>query len=213
MGVPRESLPPIGELEPEPPEVDPAPTLEVALARALEQRSELVALRAAEAAAVHRVAAERRGVLSDVVLHAGTKRTAGYSTRVIGVALPLPLLDRNSAGRALASAELQLVRSDLRLAEHTVSSEVSAALESYETLLAARPVGADSLAARASEVARIADAAYAAGGGSLLELLEARRARVETLAALLRWLADVRLARLDLLRAIGASPLDSLNPR
>jgi outer membrane protein TolC len=87
---------------------------------------------------------------------------------------------------------------------------VAAALDSYRALLATRPARVDSLVTRATEVARIADAAYAAGGGSLLELLDARRARTETLAAVFRWVADVQLAHLDLLRAIGASPLDSL---
>ena len=52
--------------------------------------------------------------------------------------------------------------------------------------------------------------AYAAGGGTLLELLDARRARAEALAAVFRWIADVQIARVDLLRAVGASPLDSL---
>ena len=66
------------------------------------------------------------------------------------------------------------------------------------------------LVERSAEVARIADAAYTAGGASLLELLDARRARAATQAAVLQWVADVRLAHLDLLRAVGASPLDSL---
>ena len=87
---------------------------------------------------------------------------------------------------------------------------MAAAVESYRALLAAQPTGIDSVVARAIEVATIADAAYAAGGSSLLELLEARRARTETLTAALRWVADVRIARIDLLRALGVSPLDSL---
>jgi outer membrane protein, heavy metal efflux system len=129
---------------------------------------------------------------------------------VIGVAVPLPLFNRNSAARDRAAADLDLVRAERHAMEQTVRATVTAALDGYRALLSAQPTGADSLVARAEEVARIADAAYAAGGGSLLELLDARRARTETLTAVLRWVADVRIAHLDLLRALGASPLDSL---
>jgi len=210
IGVRPDSLPPVDAMAASLPRFDAAPSADALLARALARRSELAALRAAHDAARRRVSAEQRGVLSDVVLEAGTKQTAGYTTRVIGVAVPLPLFSRNTAARDRASAELQLVEAELRATEQTVRAQVAAALESYRALLAAQPAGADSLVTRAAEVARIADAAYAAGGGSLLELLDARRARTETLAAVLRWVADVRLAHLELLRAVGASPLDSM---
>jgi cobalt-zinc-cadmium efflux system outer membrane protein len=129
---------------------------------------------------------------------------------VLAVAVPLPLFNRNTAARERAAAERQLVDAELRAAEQAVRAQVASALESYRALLAAQPSGVDSVVDRAMEVARIADAAYATGGGSLLELLDARRTRAETLGAALRWVGDVQLAHLDLLRAIGASPLDSL---
>jgi cobalt-zinc-cadmium efflux system outer membrane protein len=210
IGVDPDSLPHIDELAARLPQMDAAPAVGSLVASALTRRSELVSLHAARDAATRRVSAERRGAVTDVVLEAGTKRTAGYSTGVLAVSLPVPLFNRNTAGRARASAELQLVEADLRATEQAVRAQIASALEAYRALLAAQPAGIDSLVMRASEVARIADGAYAAGGGSLLELLDARRARTETLVAALRWVADVRLAHLDLLRAIGRSPLDSL---
>jgi outer membrane protein, heavy metal efflux system len=210
IGVYPDSLPQIDGLAPGLARMDAAPALGVLISHALARRSELASLRAAQAAASHRVSAERRGAFSDVVLEAGTKHTAGYSTRVIAVAVPLPLFNRNTAARDRAAAERQLVEAELRVTEQTVRAQVASALESYRALLAAQPSGIDSLVSRVAEVARIADAAYADGGGSLLELLDARRARAETLGAALRWVADVQLAHLDLLRAVGASPLDSL---
>ena len=210
IGVHPDSLPHIDALAASLPRMNAAPALDVVATQALAHRSELAALRAAQDAASHRVSAERRGTLSDVVLEAGTKHTAGYSTRVLAVAVPLPLFNRNTAAREYAAAERQLVDAELRAAEQAVRAQVASALESYRALLAAQPSGVDSLVNRAVEVARIADAAYATGGGSLLELLDARRTRAETLGAALRWVADVQLAHLDLLRAVGASPLDSL---
>ena len=141
-------------------------------------------------------------------MQAGAKQTAGYSTRVLGVAVPLPLFSQNRAARDRAAAELELVRTELRAAEQSIRTSVAATIESYDALRAAQPD--DSTTARAIEVAAIADAAYAAGGSSLLELIDARRARSETLAAVLRWVADVRIVQTDLARALGASPLDPL---
>jgi cobalt-zinc-cadmium efflux system outer membrane protein len=213
VGVRPDSLPVVTPLAATISHIDAAPTSAAALAYAFDRRSELAALRAAGDAARHRVTAERRGVLSDVVVEGGMKQTAGYTTSVIGVAVPLPLFNRNAAARDRATADLELVQAELRASEQMVRAQVAGALESYRALLAAQPADIDALVIRATDVARIADAAYAAGGGSLLELLDARRTRAETLAAVFRWVADVRLAHLDLLRAIGASPLDSLEPR
>ncbi|MHB1225591.1 MAG: hypothetical protein ACYC2G_16310, partial [Gemmatimonadaceae bacterium] len=87
---------------------------------------------------------------------------------------------------------------------------VAAAVKGLSALLAAGGPGADSLAARAAGVARVAGAAYAEGGLTLLELLDARRAHAEALTVALRWSADVRLARLDLNRASGVPLTESL---
>ena len=207
-GVPADSLPPVSALAARIPAIEPAPSVDAAVERALASRSELTALRAAEAAAGHRQSAERRAVFPDVVVQAGAKQTAGYSTRVLGVAVPLPLFSQNRAARDRAAAELELVRTELRAAEQSIRTSVAAAIESYDALRAAQPD--DSTTTRAIEVATIADAAYAAGGSSLLELIDARRARSETLAAVLRWVADLRIVQTDLTRALGASPLDPL---
>ncbi|HEX6629847.1 MAG TPA: TolC family protein [Gemmatimonadaceae bacterium] len=210
VGMDAARLPAVPALSPAPPPVAAMPAERAMLDDALARRAELAAGRAAIAAAGHRLSAERRGTLPDVSLQAGTKRTAGYTTRTVGVAVPLPLLDRNTAGRERAAAALDLARAELQATEQAVRAEVAAAATALRALLDARTPGADSLAARAAEVAQVADAAYAAGGGSLLELLDARRARAEALTAALRWAADLRLARLELNRASGAPLLQAL---
>jgi cobalt-zinc-cadmium efflux system outer membrane protein len=208
IGVPVSRLPSVAALAASVPMLASVPATDVAIDRALASRSELASLRAAVDASTHRYTAEQRGVLPDVVLQAGSKQTAGYSTRVIGVAVPLPLFNNNAAGRDRAAAELRFVQAELGAAEQSVRTAVAATLESYRALHTAQP--GDSVVARAVDVAAIADAAYAAGGSSLLELLDARRARAETLIAVLKWVADVRVAQIDLARALGASPLDPL---
>jgi len=209
-GVAAAALPPVPALEPAAPPVASLPSPAAVLAAALERRSELTALRAAVEASRHRSSAARRGALPDVTLQAGTKRTAGYTTRTLGVAVPLPLLDRNAGGRQQADAALRLAQAELLAGEQAVRVEVTGALDGLRALHDARTTGADSLAARAAEVARVADAAYAAGGGTLLELLDARRARAEALTTALRWAAELRLARLELNRVSGAPLLQDL---
>jgi cobalt-zinc-cadmium efflux system outer membrane protein len=193
-----------------------APTLEgvwtrdALLAQARATRSELTAGRAAQEAARARERAATRGVLGDVGFQAGQKRTGSQSFGVLAVALPIPLWNQNHAARDAAIAERRLADAELRAVDASVSAEVAAAVASYETLRSARPRGGTSLVARADEVARIADGAYGAGGASLVELLDARRARADALAALLRWSADLRLAELDLVRATGRPFTDLL---
>lgn len=206
VGVPFSEVPPVHALAATVPALAPVPSSDVAIERALASRSELASLRASLDASTHRYSAEQRGVLPDVVVVAGSKQTAGYSTRVVGVVVPLPLFNHNAAGRDRAAAERRFVQAELRAAEQSVRTTVAATLDGYRALRAAQPD--DSTVARAIEVAAIADAAYTAGGSSLLELLDARRARAETLTAVLKWVTDVRVAQIDLARSLGASPLD-----
>ncbi|MGZ8414602.1 MAG: TolC family protein, partial [Gemmatirosa sp.] len=209
-GLAADALPPV------PPTTLPTrasatvPTVEATYSTAIERRSDLSALRAGIAAARQRRSAESRATLPDVALQLGTMQSAGHSARIIGVMVPLPLLDRNAGGRARAAGALLVAEAELRAAENAARAEATAAVASLSALLAARGLGADSLAARAAEVARVAQAAYAEGGVTLLELLDARRAYAEVLTAALRWSTELRLARLELNRASGAPLTESL---
>lgn len=209
-GVSADSLPPPAPLAPETGALAVGPEVSAAQAIALVNRPELAALRATVAEARQRATAESRGVLGDVVLQFGIKHTAGYDTRVVGVAVPLPLFDLNSGARERAAGELRVAEAELRAAELAVRAEVAGAVASYRELLATSAGAGDALLAQGDEVARVAEAAYREGGTSLLELLEAQRARAELRSAALRWSADVRLARLELARATGAPLVDSL---
>lgn len=209
-GLAADALPPVPPLTLAARSPAPVPTVVATHAAALERRSDLAALRAGVDVARSRRSAESRAILSDVSLQLGTMESAGYRARTVGFTLPIPLLDRNTGGRARAAGALLLAQAELRAAEHAARAEVAAAVEGLSALLAAGGPGADSLAMRAAEVARVADAAYAEGGLSLLELLDARRARAEALTAALAWSAELRLARLALNRASGAPLTESL---
>jgi cobalt-zinc-cadmium efflux system outer membrane protein len=210
IGVPIAALPPVVAMTTLLPAAVPLPEPPSAIAAAVTRRSDLASRRAGVVVARLHLSASRRALLPSVELQAGTKQTAGYATRTFGVAIPLPLLDRNAGARESAAAAVRLAEAELRAAELATSAEVTAAIDALRALSDARAPAADSLAARAAEVARVADAAYAAGGGSLLELLDARRARADALTAALRWTAELRLARLELNRSSGAPLLQDL---
>jgi cobalt-zinc-cadmium efflux system outer membrane protein len=210
IGLPAEQLPPLAPVRLTLDSLAPAPDPDSVLALAVSRRSELDAKRAVVDEARKRVAAEGRGIISDVVIEAGVKQTSGYTTKVIGIGVPLPIFNSNGAARSRARGELRAAEAELRAAEQAVHADVVAAVESYRTLLAASAGAGDTITARSGEIARIAAAAYREGGTSLLEVLEAQRARAEARAAATRWIIDVRLARLELDRAAGAPLMESL---
>ena len=195
-----------------------APTLPVAPDSAAARRAALAArpeLQAREAAvqeAQRRLAVERRAVFGEVQLQGGTKETGGFMTGQVGLAMPMPLFNRNSGARQRATGEYneaRVLRDDMRAA---VSAAAASAWANYQQV---QRTAADAATfdARGREVARIARLSYREGHATLTELLEAERAAADARQAHLRWAADAWMARLELERAIGArldadSPLD-----
>jgi cobalt-zinc-cadmium efflux system outer membrane protein len=208
LGVPGDSLPALRRLQPlavlgaVPDEAD-------ALARASTQRSDLAAYRFAAQEADHRASAERRGFIPDLQVVSGYKQTSGINTGVLGVLVPLPLFSRNEGPRERAHGEQIVARAELRDAELRVRGEVLAALRGLMAMRDALAAGTAGIEQRASEVAQIAEGAYREGAISLMELVEAQRARAESRAAALRWTVELHLATLELNRALGAPLLET----
>ncbi|MEP7380458.1 MAG: TolC family protein [Gemmatimonadota bacterium] len=207
LGMPVESLPPLTRLEAVH-TLDAVPDESSAITLAFAQRTDLAAFRHAAREAAHRATAERRGLIPDLQLVSGYKQTSGFTTGVLGVIVPLPLFSRNDGPRERTSGELQLARAALRDAELRVRGEVLAAIRSLDAMRGALSGGGAGIDARAAEVAQIAEGAYREGAISLMELVEAQRARAESRAAALRWTVDLHLATLDLNRALGAPLLE-----
>ena len=189
-----------------------APDSVAARHAALAARPELQAREAALQEAQRRLAVERRAVLGEVQLQGGTKETGGFMTGQVGVAIPMPLFNRNTGARQRAAGEYheaRLLRDDMRV---LVSAAAASAWANYQQVQRAA-ADATTFDARGREVAHIARLSYREGHATLTELLEAERAAAEARQAHLRWAADAWMARLELERAIGArldadSPLD-----
>ena len=191
-------------------------TPEALLATAHERRSELVAAQARVDEASRRELAERLGMMPAVGVQVGRKRTSGFQTGTVQVGVAVPFFDRNGGNRERARGDVLIADSELRAVRSSVDAQVTAAFRAYATLTS--DYASDSsalrmndpmndLASRGSEVATIAATAYREGAIPLFELLDAERVRNEVRVAALRAAADVHMARIDLLRALGL-PID-----
>jgi outer membrane protein, heavy metal efflux system len=187
-----------------------------ALARA--RRPELVAAQARVAEAQKKVLAEKLGALPAIGITGGSKRTSGLQTGVVAIGFALPLLDRNGGNRERAQGDLLTAQSDLRSAHATIDADVIAAHRAYTALstefarVVAGAPGSDQrdLAARGATVATIAATAYREGAIALFELLDTERLRADVRSAAVRAAVQVRLAHLDIVRAIGLAADDPL---
>ena len=112
----------------------------------------------------------------------GAKRTAGTTSMVAGMSLPLPIFNSNRGEVARANGERDAAALELAARERTASAEVVGAYEAARllteraTLLAQGTDGRPPLLARADEGRRIALGAYREGAVSLLHVIDAARA-------------------------------------
>ncbi|MFL5620608.1 MAG: TolC family protein [Gemmatimonadaceae bacterium] len=145
-------------------------------------RSAEASLQAAELAIVR----ERRSVLGLPALSVGVEfgdptGDEKGALPVVGVVLPLPLLNRNRGPIAEATAERDRARAELALARLDARQRLIEGLREREQLLV-RVARDSALVLRAQRVAARAITAYAEGASALPAVLEARRSAREVLA-------------------------------
>ena len=207
LGRAEHELPLLASLEA--PTLPAAPDSVTAQARA-RQRPDVRAREAAVQEAQRRLAIEQRGVFGELQLQGGTKQTSGVMTGQVGVAMPMPLFNRNGGARQRVAGELaeaRALRDDLRRA---LDGLVNAARRSYGAVRdASATVG--TFERRGMDVAQSARVAYREGHITLTEWLDAERASADARQAQLRWATEAWLTRLELERAIGAR-LDAASP-
>jgi cobalt-zinc-cadmium efflux system outer membrane protein len=200
LGVSDRTLPMLAALTAPSLPVPPDSTAAVALA--VQARPELAAREAAVREAEARLSAEQRGILGEWQLQGGSKKTAGVMTGQLGLAMPLPLFNRNDGARQRVRGELGEVTASRDDAAFAVRGDAIAALTGY---LAVQATAADAatFAQRGVEIATISRTAYREGHASLVELLDAERASADALTARIRWTVEAWMARLELERALG----------
>lgn len=159
---------------------------------------------AAHDAAVARADALR---VPDLRPIAGLRRTAGFSGLLLGLSLELPIMPGLAAGSDAARADLASAAASRDALARNIAAQQHANRRAATDLDQAGAVF-DSTAASALERAvRAAFARYGSGEGTLVELLDARRARLAFLTEFEEWRTALRLARIRSARTSGL-PLD-----
>jgi outer membrane protein, heavy metal efflux system len=185
-------------------------TRDAFLARALADRPSLRADRERLAASRAGVSSERTMLFRQLGAMLGTKQTAGTSSLVAGLSLPIPLFDQNRGEVRRALAERQAFAFELNAAERAVRAEVAGAYEAAR-LLTARVTtlgsGSEGFLARADEARRIALGAYREGATPLFLVLDAARTWGEARVIYYTTLFAQHEAVLELLVALGRDPL------
>jgi outer membrane protein, heavy metal efflux system len=186
----------------------PAPADPVA--RALAARPDVAAARQDQVRAAADAELQRALKTPNLAVSAGMKRDFGTNGLALGVAIPLPLLDRNAPGIARADAERRVADSRARALELAVSLEVQQALNLVEVnRQRVLEVERDYLA-KAREARDGVLAAYRSGESELLDFLDAQRVYRDVQRAYNRALLDYRLSLVQLDAATGARPGDLL---
>jgi len=161
----------------------------------------LAEARVAEARAAASLARAR--ARPDLQPTAGLRRTAGFSGLFLGLGFELPLLNGYGSQRdsALAEADAALAERDGLV--RRVGAEAAAARAGLDVLDRQGDRFDDAWRQDLERVTRAADARFRAGEGTLLELLDARRARLAAVAEYETWRAERRRVRALLARLEG----------
>lgn len=151
----------------------------------------LRAQRAALAAAVAQQRLEERGAIPDPVLSLGARRFADAPTGenralVLGVSLPLPLWDRNTAERASARRERVIAETGLDAAQRDLADELALARSAHAAATSELRALDESAAPAARSAAALTQRGFDAGRLSLADRLAADRALQSTEEALQR---------------------------
>jgi cobalt-zinc-cadmium efflux system outer membrane protein len=173
------------------------------IARARRDRADYTASSIAVEEAMTRRRAERTGVFGDWQLQGGTKRTSGFMSGQVGLAVPLPLFNQHNGARLQANAAERDALALQRELELQLVSEVGAAADELRRLQRLGDVLQQS-PRLAEDIASSARVSYAEGNMTLLELLDAHRAATDAQRTMQQFYADLLLARATLARAIGA---------
>lgn len=166
-----------------------------------ERNPELAAMRRAEVAAEAGLEQAKRERWPTPTLQAGTTYTnKPYGmTPYVGISVELPIFDRNQGGMARAEAEKLAVRTERDLVTSRTRVELERALDLLNRRRESLAKFEREVLAKLPDLKRMAEASYRLGQGTLLELLDASRARTE-----------IRLSHLELLQAEAEAELDAL---
>ena len=134
---------------------------------------------------------------------AGLRRTAGFSGLLLGISLELPVMPGLAAGAEAARADAEAALAAREVLARSLHAQAQASGGAIDDLELAGAAFDSTVAGTLDRAVRAAFARYAAGEGTLVELLDARRARLTYLTEFEEWRAALRAARIRRARFSG----------
>jgi cobalt-zinc-cadmium efflux system outer membrane protein len=204
------AVPGAGALRPVGPLLPPAAPLPQGIETAVAARPDLRSLAVRADAFDREREAARRGWIPDVTLTVGARDISGPEQSgnglILGVALPIPVFDRNQPELQRADAEARALRAERELLLQATLADLRGRQQQAEGLRAAAVAFRAESAAGATELARIAETAYRGGETGILQLVDAYRTVLEAETTALELEHRARVARIELDAALGALP-------
>ena len=174
-------------------------------------RADVRAATLAVEAARARVALERSERVPDVTLTGGYKHQAdGLHGPLLGVSIPIPVLDKNAGRVAEADALLTAAEAERSLAVLRAEADIRRTWENYTSIAARLDLLSEASLLASAAMLQTAQIAYGEGEMSLVELLDAAEAYDIAKETATRLRALLAIAHFDLLRAVGAMEVDEM---
>jgi cobalt-zinc-cadmium efflux system outer membrane protein len=175
------------------------------LLRGVEASPLLAASRLELAARQALVQVERSKAVPDVVLSLGAKRDneRGLTQAVIGLAIPLPLFDRNRGAAHEAAQRADKARDELAAAHAQLIAELSQAALRLSAAQAALAVLRDTVLPAAEQAYTASTKGYEAGKFGFLDVIDAQRALLQARTRHLNTLVTAHQAATTIDRLLG----------
>ncbi len=187
----------------------PLEALSSLLTQARTRRPELTSARARIEAATAETEYQRRLFVRELGATIGFKQSAGRSSLIAGVSLPLPLFDRNKGEVQRATAARLSAEREMDAATQVIETEIESAYEAARRLSAALGGAPRTLVERAADLRRLTLAAYQEGGATLLQVLDATRTLSDARMMYFRAAFAARQSLIELSIAAGDEPLQN----
>jgi len=178
------------------PEVPPESATEV---------PELAAARARAQAGTAAVAESGARRVPDLQPQVGIRRSAGVSALYVGMSFALPIFDRGGSAVVAAREEAAAAAAELVRVERATTAAMDVARRGLFALEDAGRLYDEAWVAALERSVSAAEARYRVGEGTLNELLDGRRARLQALDDYDRWRTDLLVQRARLARLAGTA--------
>ncbi len=165
--------------------------------RAVERSPDVQAAKAREARAAKALSLEQAQRVPNLDVVGGYKRTGGFDTAVLGVAMAIPLFDRNERAIATAGGETRAAAFDRAAVEQRVAADARAIFDASQSLAERARRVDEELLAPAALVRLAARTSYGEGAANIVAMVDADRVYLDARREVLQVKLDALAAAFE----------------